>query len=61
MITLSEDVIFMEKGVVVMKKWFDEFISYYYSIGGKLDGIMTDIEYIQGESYCLGKTATEDP
>ena len=55
-----EDVIFMEKGVKIMKNWFDEFIEHYHSIGGKIDGIVTDIEYLEGSCYNLTSAAQKD-
>ena len=61
MITLLEDHIYMEKGVKVMKEWFDEFITHYYSIGGKLDGVVTDVEYFDAFSYDITKIALSDP
>ncbi len=57
---LLEDQVFMEKGAEVMKKWFDEFIEHYYNIGGKLDGVITDIEYFEISSYYIDQEAKKD-
>ena len=51
--TLKEDTIFMDKGLKVIKEWFEEFISHYHSIGGKIDGISVDIEYVEGNAYYI--------
>ena len=58
--TLVEDQVFMEKGAKVMKEWFDEFIEHYYSIGGKLDGVISDIEYVDGSNYYIALEAQKD-
>ena len=61
MVTLLEDHVFMEKGVKVMKQWFDEFITHYKSIGGKIDGIVTDIEYFDAFCYDITNISRTDP
>ena len=61
MITLLEDSIFMDKGLKVIKAWFEEFLAHYHSIGGKLDGISVDIEYVEGYYYYLSQDANKDP
>ena len=61
MVTLLEDHIYMEKGVKVMKQWFDEFITHYKSIGGKIDGIVTDVEYFDAFCYDITKISATDP
>ena len=40
------EVCFLEKGVPLMRDWFEEFLSCYQAIGGKLDGFTVDIEYL---------------
>ncbi len=59
--TLKEDTIFMDKGLKVIKEWFEEFISHYHSIGGKIDGISVDIEYVEGGCYYITQDANKDP
>ena len=61
MVTMLEDHIFMEKGIKVMKQWFDEFIAHYHSIGGKIDGIVTDVEYFDAFCYDITKISRTDP
>ena len=61
MVTLLEDHVFMEKGVKVMKQWFDEFIKRYHEIGGKIDGIVTDVEYFDAFCYDITKISKSDP
>ena len=58
--TLVEDVIFMEKGVQVSKKFFTEFIKAYHDIGGELDGIAVDVEIHDGFAYYLTQAAKKD-
>lgn len=61
LLTLLEDSIFMEKGAKVIEEWFTEFISHYHSIGGKIDGISVDIEYVEAGYYYLTQDAKKDP
>lgn len=56
-----EDTIFMEKGIRIMKEWWEEFIYHYKSIGGKIDGVVADVEYFDGFSYYVNRDAKEDP
>ena len=58
--TLVEDVIYMEKGVQVSKKFFTEFIQAYHAIGGELDGIAVDVEIYDGFAYYLTQAAKKD-
>ena len=44
-VVMTEDVIYHDEGVAKLKAWITEFLSYYKSIGGKLDGITLDTEY----------------
>ena len=55
------DVVDMEKGVAISRKWLDSLLSEYKSLGGKLDGIAIDLEYnkcyahyIESEQYAKG-------
>ena len=59
--TLKEDTIYMDKGLKVIKEWFEEFIEHYHSIGGKIDGISVDIEYVEGGCYYITQDAKKDP
>ena len=49
----AEDVVYLEKGVEIMRNWLDEFLAEYKRIGGKLDGIALDIEYFNMEYWFL--------
>ncbi len=60
LVTLLEDQIYMEKGIKVMKAWFDEFIEHYHSIGGKLDSVVADLEYVDGGTYYITQAAQKD-
>ena len=51
----------MEKGIQIMKEWWEEFIYHYKSIGGKIDGVVADVEYFDGFSYYVNRDAKEDP
>ena len=57
---LLEDWVFMEKGAEVMNKWFTEFIAEYAAIGGKLDGLVTDLEYFELSEYYINQQAQKD-
>ena len=59
--TLIDDTIYMDRGLKVIKAWFEEFIEHYHSIGGKIDGISVDIEYVDGNAYYLTQAAKKDP
>ena len=61
LLALLEDSIYMDKGAKVIKDWFTEFISHYHAIGGKIDGISVDIEYVEGGCYYLTNDAKKDP
>jgi hypothetical protein len=50
----------MEKGAEVMNKWFTEFIAEYAAIGGKLDGLVTDLEYFELSEYYINQQAQKD-
>ena len=61
LLALLEDYIYMDKGAKVIEEWFTEFISHYHSIGGKIDGISVDIEYVEAGSYYLTNDSKKDP
>lgn len=43
---LVEHNVFYTKSVEITKGWFEEFLAEYSRIGGKLDGISIDVEYV---------------
>ena len=55
-----EDYVFFEKGIQIMKEWWDEFLPYYKSIGGKLDAVVVDVEIFDVFAYYLTQTAQKD-
>ena len=57
---LVEDWVYMEKGAAVMNAWFTEFIEHYRSIGGKLDGLVVDLEYFELSNYYVNQEAQKD-
>ena len=61
LMTLKEDMIYMEKGVAVVNAWVEEFAKEYAAIGGKLDGFSVDFEYVDAGVYYLTKQALTDP
>ena len=61
LLALLEDSVFMDKGAKVIEEWFTEFISHYHSIGGKIDGLSVDIEYVEAGSYYLTQACAKDP
>lgn len=46
-------VIYADGGVKQLKKQFDAFIKAYHDLGGKLDGIILDVEYVDMGSWYL--------
>ena len=58
---LLEDYIYMDKGAELIQGWFEEFISHYHSIGGKIDGISVDLEYVEAGAYYLTNDSKKDP
>ncbi len=42
---LAEDVVFVENAVPKVQQWLDAFLKEYQSIGGKLDGLVLDMEF----------------
>jgi len=53
MVKTADDVIFMEDGTAAMAAWMRVFLAEYSRIGGKLDGVHSDLEYIDGYSQYL--------
>ena len=60
MLRHQENVIFFEKGIQICKEWFTEFITYYKSIGGKIDGVVADVEIFDVFSYDITQLAMKD-
>lgn len=56
----AEDVIYLDKGFSYVEAWLHEFLTYYKSIGGKLDGIVTDMEYFDPLSWYLNVNHYKD-
>ena len=52
-ILAQEDTIYFEEGVEKLKSVFSEFIKAYAELGGKLDGIVLDVEYIDTYNWYL--------
>lgn len=61
LVGLLEDHIFMEKGLKLWTDWFNEFITHYHSIGGKLDGVVVDVEFFDSFSYGLTQERIKNP
>ena len=57
MVYHTDDTIFFEKGIQIVHDWFEEFINEYKAIGGKLDGVVADVEIFDGFAYYLNQTA----
>ena len=58
---LLEDTIFMERGVKMLKAWMDELLHHYKKIGGKLDGVVADLEYFDGFAFYINREAQKTP
>ena len=56
----SEAKIYMEPMVKFINEWLEEFLSAYHKLGGKLDGIVLDVEYLDGNAYYLTQEANKD-
>ena len=54
---VAENIIYMDRPIQITKDWLNSFLSTYKSIGGKLDGIIVDLEYTAAESYYIWKNA----
>ncbi len=56
------DVCFQEKVAPVVSGWLEEFLSEYKKAGGKLDGLIIDVEYLKIYSYYIhSEVYTKDP
>ena len=49
----AEDVVYHDAGKEMTKIWLEKFLAEYSRIGGKLDGIIVDLEYIESHAYYL--------
>ncbi len=61
MLRHQEDTIFFEKGIQIANEWFTEFINYYKSIGGKIDGVVADVEIFDVFCYDMTQAALKNP
>ncbi|MBR4016832.1 MAG: hypothetical protein IKK11_03360, partial [Oscillospiraceae bacterium] len=50
---LTKDYVYFDQATQAVGKWLDEFLKEYKRIGGKLDGIFTDVEYWHGTAWHL--------
>ena len=50
---LQEDTIYFEEGVEKLRTVFSQFIEAYAEIGGKLDGVVLDVEYVDTYNWYL--------
>lgn len=50
---LQEDTIYFEEGVEKLRTVFSQFIKAYAAIGGKLDGVVLDVEYVDTYNWYL--------
>ncbi|MBR4016215.1 MAG: hypothetical protein IKK11_00170 [Oscillospiraceae bacterium] len=50
---MAENYVYFDKPGQIVEDWLDEFLAEYKRIGGKLDGIYTDVEYWHGAAYEL--------
>ena len=51
--SLAEKVVYHDKAVDLIKRWVDSFFDYYKEIGGEIDGVIVDVEYINSHAYYL--------
>ena len=56
----TEHYVYMENMVKLVSEWLELFLAEYYRIGGKLDGLILDIEYLEGSSYYISQHAKKD-
>lgn len=52
-----EDLVYFDKGVDLIKTWLNNFLAEYSRIGGKLDGIIVDLEYHWSHAYYIPSKA----
>jgi len=56
-----EAVIYLDKGVDSLKEAFTALITQYHALGGKLDGLVIDLEYTELSSYYISDAFEKDP
>ena len=49
----AESVVYFDSAVEMVKTWLTDFLQQYSAMGGKLDGIVVDLEYIESHAYYL--------
>jgi len=52
-----EDLVYFDKGIELIKGWLNKFLAEYSRIGGKLDGIIVDLEYHWSHAYYIPSKA----
>ncbi len=52
-IAKCKDVVDIRHGVELTKNWLDALLAAYKSLGGELDGILIDLEYIDASTYYI--------
>ncbi|MBE7002654.1 MAG: hypothetical protein E7421_08240, partial [Ruminococcaceae bacterium] len=57
---LAEEKVYLDKGTAIFRAWMEEFFKEYKAIGGKLDGLVIDVEYHDGHAYYVGVAARTD-
>ncbi len=50
---LVEHNVYYDEVVDTVRTWLEAFLAEYYKIGGKLDGIQVDVEYVYGGSWYI--------
>jgi len=48
-----EHVVYLDKGVDQMEALFTEFIEKFHALGGKLEGMVVDVEYVEARSWYI--------
>ena len=48
-----EHVVYLDKGVDQMEALFAEFIEKFHALGGKLEGMVVDVEYVEARSWYI--------
>ena len=51
--SLAEKAVYFDKSVAMIKDWLTDFLKMYKEMGGELDGIIVDTEFIDNHSYYL--------
>ncbi len=51
--SLPENVVYHDRAVKMTKEWVDSFLKMFKEMGGEIDGIIVDMEYIESHSYYL--------